>query len=134
MISRKLVKQKSSIHGYGLFARESIKKGESVCFDTGDMESLTPEQFECLSKLEKEELNRYGFYDSRDGLIKRETDDGIYFNHSETPNVTDIGETMIANTDIKTGEELTVDYSPYYLPGEKLPDFITAKLDVCSKK
>jgi len=127
MISHKLVKQNSSIHGYGLFAIEPIKKGEAVCFDINDMESLTPEQFGQLPKLEKEEWNRYGFYDSRDGLIKRETDDGVYFNHSETPNVTDIGKTMIVNTNIQIGEELTVDYRPYYMPDEEISDFITTK-------
>lgn len=77
-----------------------------------------------LPQHEKQEWNEHGFYDSRDGLIKRETDDGVYFNHSENPNVIDVGEIMIAVIDIKKGEETTVDYRPYYLPDEKLPDFI----------
>jgi predicted RNA-binding protein with PUA-like domain len=95
------------------------------------MESITLEQFELLSKCEKEEWNRYGYYDSRDGLIKRETDDGVYFNHSEEPNVIDVGDTMVAKTNIQIGEELTVDYRPYYLPGEKMPAFIATNNHSC---
>ena len=125
MISHKLVKQNSGIHGFGLFAKEPIKKGEVVCWDANDMKILTLEQFDLLPQHEKQEWNEHGFYDSRDGLLKRETDDGIYFNHSENPNVIDIGDAMIAHTDIQKGEEITVDYRPYYLPDEKLPDFIS---------
>jgi SET domain-containing protein len=130
MISHKLIKLKSSIHGFGLFAKESIKKGEAVCIDTHDAQCIAPEEFEFLSVAEKEKWDRYGYYDATDGLFKMEVDDGVYFNHSEDPNVTDIGETMITNRDIRFGEELTVDYRPYYVPGEKLPDFITTKLTV----
>jgi SET domain-containing protein len=131
MISHKLVKQKSNIHGYGLFAKEPIKKGEVVCLDTHDMHSMSQQEFVLLPQFEKERWEQHGYYDARDGLLKLETDDGVYFNHGENPNVTDMGETMIANRDVQMGEELTVDYRPYYLPGEKLPDFITTKL-VCT--
>lgn len=125
MLSSKVIKQKSSIHGYGIFAKDGIKKGEIVCVDVNDMKTITLQEFEILPPREKQEWNKYGFYDARDGLIKCETDDGIYINHSQNPNVIDVGETMIADTDIQKGEELTVDYRPYYLPDEKLPDFIS---------
>ena len=133
MLSSKVIKQKSTIHGHGLFAKETIKKDEIVCFDANDMKTITLQEFEILSPHEKQEWNKHGFYDTRDGLIKCETDDGIYINHGENPNVIDIGDTMIASTDIKIGEELTVDYRPYYLPDEEMPDFIAPSIQIRKK-
>ena len=82
----------SEIHGLGLFATEDIAKGVILG----------------ISHFEDE--------DTEDGVIR--TPLGAFANHSYTPNANVIDDTkkwtLITVQDIKKGEEITVDYSPWY--------------------
>ena len=101
MITDKVEKRKSKIHGFGLFARQDIKKGEIISIETNFIKKPITEP---LDKEWKTYSYRYNdFY-----ILP--LDNGRFINHSSNPNVI---EAMIAARDIKAGEELTEDYSSY---------------------
>ena len=104
--------EKSPVHGFGVFAKESIKKGSKVwefnpIFDI----RFTEDEFERLPASVKLEIEHHLYQPEHGGVLYYESTMGRYMNHSREPNVdfTDVGVGM-ATRDIKPGEELTCDY------------------------
>ena len=133
MLSDKVVKKPSAIHGYGLFAKDDIKKGEILWTEDSNIKKITLEQFKNLTGKEKEEWDHYSY--CVDGFVCIEYDDSRYWNHSFNANSKDEDITCIASRDIKKGEELTWDYSNCLVPNEELPAFMRekSKTDISGK-
>lgn len=109
ILSKKIFTSDSNVHGKGMFAKEKIVAGETVCIKGGYIlkrsemysdkviDSYLPISDDlCVaspSKYEEEQIK-------------------LYFNHSCDPNCGMHGEiTFIAIRDISAGEELTIDYA-----------------------
>ena len=108
-LSDKVEVRDKSLNGKGIFAKETIKKGETVFIKGGHI--LTREEI-----FSSGVINSY-FPISDDyflGATNKEEEAAIklYQNHSCNPNVGLHGEiTFIAMKDINKDEELTVDYA-----------------------
>ncbi len=110
----------SPIHGLGLFADQDIPKGTLVWkFTPGFDQRFTREQVEAFPKEVRDFLSFYAWQSKKSGLICNASDNGKYFNHSTGPNVRSAyveGEDEVvtrAVKDIRSGEELTDDYSTF---------------------
>lgn len=104
--------EKSPVHGFGVFAKELIKKGTKVwefnpIFDV----RFTDAEFERLPPSVKTEIEHHLYQPEQGGVLYYESTMGRYMNHSREPNVdfSDVGVGW-ATRDIKPGEELTCDY------------------------
>jgi uncharacterized protein len=100
---------KSQIHGLGIFAIESIKKGEIVAIKKGSL--LTGNQI-------KDFWRHHSDLQISENLFigpscKAEFENSMVFiNHSCNPNTGFKGKaTLVAMKNIKKGEELTLDYA-----------------------
>ena len=104
----KLEKRKSRIHGYGLFAKEPIKKGEIITTDEDNFMTFSKKEYKRLPNKLKQFLNTYGYlYNNKIVMV---VNDSRFINHSTSPNAINA---MIAARDIKKNEEITEDYSDY---------------------
>lgn len=108
-LSNKIEIRDSKIHKKGIFAKVAVKKGEIVFIKGGHI--LTREQL-----FSSGVINCYLPIDDNYFLgatnAEEEEDIKLYINHSCTPNCGIRGEiTFIAMQDIKTGDELTIDYA-----------------------
>src|SRR3989344_9064252 len=102
---------KSPIEGFGLFADESIKKGELIGIKGGHIiDWRTLKKYEDLvgdSYLQIDD--DFVLAPLRKNEVKKVM---MFLNHSCEPNVGVRGEiTFVAMRDIKMGEELTIDYA-----------------------
>jgi uncharacterized protein len=101
----------SPIHGKGLFAASDIAEGELVMLIRGEVISGD----EC-ERREEEEGNVYIFWNGDDTYIDTANTDKIkYINHNCDPNCEveegdDDSLPLFAIKDIKTGDEITMDY------------------------
>lgn len=107
-MKEKFVVKDSDINGKGVFASSRIKKGETVCFMSGEEISIE----EVKNKYEEEELKEnYPLQVGEETYIamKHPYD---YINHSCDANsaIVEKGR-LIAVKDINVGEEITYDYS-----------------------
>ena len=99
-----LIVKKSAIEGRGVFAGRDFKRGEVVTiWDTSHQ--LTPEE---VKKLTKTEL-RYVVYLKGKRLLLQPP--ARYVNHSCDANTHADNFCDVAKRDIKSGEEITADYS-----------------------
>jgi SET domain-containing protein len=113
-----IIKKKSSVTGYGLFANKDIPKG-TVIWKYGNVRVYTKEQYENFSDRYKKILLHFCYEGINDTLVYC-TDNSKYFNHSCDPNTMSIdSEKDIAIKDIKVGEELTYDYGYWYVKFNK---------------
>ena len=110
-ISPKAAVGPSPIHGRGLFAAESIARGEVVCvkgghiFDRRKLEELTPRLGPAEIQIGEDLFIGPVEGDEREGSM-------IFSNHSCEPNIAVRGEiTFVALRDIAAGEELTHDWA-----------------------
>lgn len=103
---KKLIVKESGIHNKGIFATELLPKG-------GRITSISGIKVKKLPKTKKDALsipNWFGvgraiWIDPGDSIFR-------YLNHSCEPNAAIIGtKTLVAMRDIKTEEEVTIDYS-----------------------
>lgn len=118
-----LVKTKikeSSIHGIGLFADEFIPKGTIVWkFTPGFDLTFTREQILAFPEILQIYFSKYSWKSSLNNHYCFSSDNGKYFNHSDTPNTIsehrdgEPEEVNIALKDIRPGEELTDNYSSF---------------------
>ena len=104
--------EKSPVHGFGVFAKEFIKKGSKVwefnpIFDV----RFTDAEFERMPQSVKAEIEHHLYQPEPGGVLYYESTMGRYMNHSREPNVdfSDVGVGW-ATRDIQPGEELTCDY------------------------
>ena len=112
--------RKSPIHGIGLFARERIAKGTVVWkFVEGFDAEFIAEQLAQLPKVAQDYLHFYAYISSATGNYILPSDNGRFFNHSDTPNVirSNIPDGRdgadIAAQDIEAGEELLYNYNEF---------------------
>ena len=101
----------SKIAGLGFFAKEDINKGEIVAIKGGHV-------IDRQTLLEKENVIKDSQVQLTDELYlapiepQELTLSMIYFNHSCEPNIGIQGQiVLVAMSDIKSGEELTLDYA-----------------------
>lgn len=107
----------SPIHGIGHFAAEDIPQGTLISkFETGFDIFVTKHQYEHLPRTAQGFLDHHGYWsDELDGYVCL-ADNHRFTNHSPTPNIGTINAKPgddgndVALRDIKSGEELTVDY------------------------
>lgn len=105
-----IVVNESDIHGKGLFVSGFIPKDSKIMIIKGDVIS----EEECIRR-EEEENNVYIFWNGNNYIDTVNTDKIKYINHS--CNYTCIVDDrdneslyLIANRDLNSGEELTIDY------------------------
>ena len=110
----------SNIHGLGLFADQFIPKGTVIWkFTPGFDLKFTKEEIKGLPNEVREYIKTYGWLSQKSGKHCFASDNGKYFNHSESPNCLsayyDNEEEVITKAikDIEKGEELTDDYGTF---------------------
>src|SRR3989344_7284528 len=102
----------SSIHGFGLYAAESIRLGQKIYTPNDNLDLyLTNDEFSDLFENEQQTIKHYGFFDKKKQMWHLSFDDIRFCNHNSNGNMTLAGEVLVAKRDIKIGEELTQDYS-----------------------
>lgn len=110
-----IIKKKSTIGGYGLFATKDIPMG-TVIWKCGNIRIYTKKDYDGFSK-RYQSILRHFCYEGANGTLVYCTDDSKYFNHSCDPNTMSIdSEKDITIRDILKDEELTYDYGYWYLP------------------
>ena len=115
--------EKSGIHGFGIFARESISRGTRVWEFHEKLDiRFSPEEFEKLPASVKEEIEWHMYEPEDGGPFFYEATMGKYMNHSREANVdfSEVG-VGVATRDINSGEELTCDYRHFMANWEDIP-------------
>lgn len=108
----------SPVHGIGVFAIKDIKKGCRTIFSKGVGEwiKLSYADVEQLPAHSRQHIETYCLYDDENYFVPdygfKVVDLVLYLNHSSEPNIISLneGEQFEALRDIKTGEELLVNY------------------------
>jgi SET domain-containing protein len=110
----------SPVDGIGVFAVRDIPKGCRTMFsmakDEEEYITITKNEVEQLPQHSRNLIETYCLFDDDNYFVPAEgfkkMDLVYYLNHSDTPNVMSIndGEFFEALRDIKTGEELLIDY------------------------
>ena len=114
----------SSIHGFGLIAREFIPKGTCIWqFQPGFDLMIGEDEMMKLSAVAQSQIRHYAFFDAPRRVYVLSGDDDRFTNHSDSPNTQEQGgyESYAIN-DIQAGEEITWNYSGWkkldWLPTE----------------
>jgi len=117
MLLVKTIIKPSSIHGIGLFADQDILKGTVIWkFSPGLDLEINHLDFEKLNQYEKDIILFFGFHSKKTGNYHLSFDNVRFINHSANGNISietkinDIEYPLIANIDIKKGDELTQNY------------------------
>lgn len=118
--------EKSSVSGYGLFASKYINKGDLVI----DYRMFPKDWCKILyTQLSEEQIirNSYVMLNDEECITSDKWSKFSYINHSREPNCDWVlsMHKIIANKDIKAGEELFIDYRLEPMPnGVDYPDYI----------
>ncbi|PKL83197.1 MAG: hypothetical protein CVV24_06165 [Ignavibacteriae bacterium HGW-Ignavibacteriae-3] len=109
-LERELEVRESLLHGLGIFTKVDIPADEVICIIEGEV----IDEAECVRR-EDEEGNVYIFWNGDNYIDTSKTRLLKNLNHFCTPNgyVEDRDSTslyLVADRDIKAGEELTIDY------------------------
>jgi SET domain-containing protein len=108
MLKVKTSLKSSSIAGLGLFAEEFIPKG-TLIFQEDNLSIKIPQaDLENYSSEEVDYVHTYGYL--RDGVWYCSMDNDKFTNHSEKPNVEEMGDCTYASRDIQIGEEILTNY------------------------
>jgi SET domain-containing protein len=107
----------SKISGDGLYAAEFIPSGAVVSQWVNGFDGVFPKDYSNILSFEKRmDFEKFASTDGTSWFLSG--DDGIYFNHSDSPNIRMIPGRgpratwdRVAIRDIYPGEELTMDYS-----------------------
>ena len=120
-IARHKAKQKkyalkgSTVSGYGIFANQRIKKNEVIFSGEGLSQRIVSKRFVEANWNERQKLDfkHYAYPISKEVYILWDENPVNWApqNHSCEPNTAYDGLNVIATRDIKSGEELTVDYA-----------------------
>ncbi|MEP7107219.1 MAG: SET domain-containing protein [Ferruginibacter sp.] len=111
----------SPIEGIGVFAIRDIPKGCRRMFSTDEREpdewlKISRAEIDLLPPHSKQLIETYCLYDDEAYFVPeygfKKMDLVNFLNHSDTPNIISINEGEFFETikDIKTGEELVIDY------------------------
>ena len=110
----------SEISGIGLFSDEFIPKGTWIWrFKKGFDIRVDEEYPDSLKEPAKSYFMKYAYQNPETLKYVLCSDDARFLNHSDTPNThceedpEDEDTANVANRDIQTGEELTVDYREF---------------------
>lgn len=94
-----------------MFADEDIAAGTLFWeFAPGLDLRFTPAEYAQLPVQAQETIRHYGYLDKASGNWMLGFDNDRFMNHSENPNITDLGGKVVAARDITAGEEITCDY------------------------
>lgn len=109
MLLVKTYLDKSAIHGLGVFAAQTIRKGEKVWrFVEGFDLCYTPKQFARLPKPARDYILHYGY--GYNGEVLLTVDNDHHINHSDDANTVWSRGYLVAARDIRKGTEITNDY------------------------
>jgi len=108
----------SNTHGIGVFAIQDIPKGCRDMFmdEEGDWIKLTFAEVKELPDPSKKLIENFCLFDETDYFVPiegfKKMDLSLYLNHSDQPNLISIDDGRYFETtrDIKSGEELFIDY------------------------
>lgn len=111
----------SALGGIGVFATHDIPKGTRVYTNSFNMRKLNAKDI-------PDELRKYCIYLDNNECLCPERFDRMdvswYMNHADEPNLVEVSEGhVIAARDIKTGDEITVDYNALGEPEHLKEDF-----------
>lgn len=121
MLTVKTYIDRSSIHGFGLFAGEFIPKDTLIWELNRELDLIiSQEKYEKLSAVVKEHFDRFAYYSEGCGGWVLCFDNAKFVNHSNTPNTYGVGNTIVSR-DIQIGEEITENYYGF---SEKEPNGI----------
>jgi uncharacterized protein len=105
---------KSTIHGIGLFANQSIEQGTVIYKSDEDLDLLiSPSELSRMDEQRQNTIKHYGYFDREKGKWHLAYDDIRFCNHSKSPNIGLKGGCLVALRDISDGEELSQDYSDF---------------------
>ncbi|HSW89314.1 MAG TPA: SET domain-containing protein [Patescibacteria group bacterium] len=115
MIHVKYKLDKSPLHGIGLFADQSIEKGQVVYTASPLLDlNISQKQFDSLLNEERQEIRWWGFFDKPSQLWHVDFDVSKFINHEENATLTQVlthtEAYLVATRDIQSGEELTQNY------------------------
>lgn len=107
--------RQSTIHGFGCFAVEPIRKGQPVWRFDPRLDILIPfDEYDSFSPPVQDMLKHMTYTEERDGVDYMVLcgDHARFMNHSSDPNVVDSEDMLedFAARDIEAGEELTCNY------------------------
>ncbi len=111
----------SKIHGIGLFAAESLKKGTVIWEFSPHIDMTFPiTRVHEAPQQVKEFLNTYGYVPiERPDVYIICVDNARFINHADKPNTDDTTGKTIASRDIASGEEILSDYTSFEVPGDR---------------
>lgn len=120
-MEQQVIVKASSINGRGVFAARNFKKGEVVLhWDVSFV--LAKEEVDALDHEQRKYISPYK------GKFIMQQPPACYVNHSCEPNTCVVDECKdVALRDIKQGEEITSDYTLFFLPGETMRCTCNAK-------
>jgi len=103
---------KSKVHGLGVFAAQSIRKGAKIWrFVYGFDRFYTRKRLAKLPKPARDYINLHGYQWGNEILLSMDYD--TFMNHSENPNTDFHNGFVIARGNIRKGEEITNDYRAF---------------------
>src|SRR5476649_385401 len=109
MLLVKTYVDKSKVHGLGVFAGQSIRKGAKIWrFVYGFDRFYTRKRLAKLPKAARDYINLHGYQWGKEILLSMDYD--TFMNHSENPNTDFHNGYVIARVNIRKGEEITNDY------------------------
>jgi len=112
MLLVKTYLDKSRIHGLGVFAGQSIRKGTKIWrFVVGFDRFYTRKRLAKLPKAARDYINLHGYQWKKEILLSMDYD--TFMNHSENPNTHFHNGFVIARSNIRKGEEITNDYRAF---------------------
>ena len=118
---------RSKIHNLGLFLGEPVSQGRMIWRYEPEFDvELSKEMVDALPKRYNTVIRDCAEYLADRGAYRLGNDGDIFMNHSDRPNLLDLGDVMIAARPIHAGEELTCDYRIVHVAGYR-PDPIAAK-------
>ncbi len=122
IVRSNVIVKKSRLHGYGLFANRSFKKGEHICFYKGEL--LNEDEFN--KRYGKDELAIYALKISKNWYVDARDTEFYVGRYANTANekdnnnadyvVSKIKKTarIVARTNIRKSSEILVDYGDEY--------------------
>ena len=112
MLLVKTYLDKSKVHGLGVFAGQSIRKGAKIWrFVYGFDRFYTRKRLAKLPKQARDYINLHGYQWKNEILLSMDYD--TFMNHSENPNTDFHNGFVIARGNIRKGEEITNDYRAF---------------------
>ena len=101
----------SQVHGLGVFAGQSVDRGDKVYqFHPLIDREITEDEFANFPGNVRRLVRSHGDYDADRCVFRLSADGVFYMNHADDPNLEDRGNEMFARRAIQIGEELFCDY------------------------